>query len=48
MKFKPYKTTDYLKPVKRREVRIEVVPSKKKQEYKIPKTPKVSGVGWGA
>ncbi len=33
------------KPAKR--VMIEVKKSPKKAEYKVPKTPKVSGLGWG-
>jgi len=32
---------------KPRTVRLKVIPTKKKASYKVPKTPKVSGKGWG-
>jgi hypothetical protein len=32
---------------KARPIQIKVIPSPKKPEYTIPKTPKVSGLGWG-
>jgi len=35
------------KAAKPRTVRLKVIPTKKKASYKVPKTPKVSGVGWG-
>jgi len=48
---KKYQTTDYLyAPKPKREVRLNVIPTLKKpqrQSYKIPKTPKESGLGWG-